>query len=147
MAYPEEVYPDYVLREKMKQWGILKEDEPSDIISVLIPPRRFGRFFRPVTIEAIDVMGEIRDLRQRVRELERRVGGKRERTKADYVYELFKKELEESHFGKIVAIDTESEKIAGIGDTILEAYKNAKEKTGKDQFDFKRVGYKYLYKV
>jgi len=148
MVYPEEVYPDYILREKMKKWGILKEDETSDIIiSALLPSRRFGRFLRSEAIEAIDVMAEIRDLRSRVRDLERRVGGKREFTDADYVYELFKEELEKKHFGRIVAIDTESKKIVGIGDTILEAYNDAKEKTGKDQFDFRRVGYKYIHKV
>lgn len=140
MAYQEE-YRYGALREKMKKWGVL-QDEPSDVM--INPFVSLGGFFRA---EPIDVMSEIKDLRRRVHELERRGVEKREPTKADYIYEDFKEELEEKHFGKIVAIDTESEKIVSIGDTILEAYNKAKESTGKDQFDFKRVGYKYIHKV
>ena len=153
MAYPEEAYPEYVLREKMKKWGIPIDEPTSDIIifSSLYHSSGLGRFLRA---EPTDVMGEIRVLKSevarahtRIRELERRVGGKREITKADIVYEYFRKELEETQFGKIVAIDTELEAVVGVGDTILEAYNVAKENTGKDQFDFKRVGYKYIHKV
>lgn len=77
--------------------------------------------------------------------LEGRVGERRKPTEADRVYELFREELEKEYFGKIVAVDTDSKQIVGMGDTLLEAYNNAKEKTGKDQFDFKRVGYKYIH--
>ena len=79
--------------------------------------------------------------------LKNKVEGKRKPTKVDYVYELFKEELEKEHFGKIVAIDTELKKIVGIGDTVLEAYRQAKKNTGKDQFDFRRVGYSYIHRV
>lgn len=143
MAYHKE-YSDQILREKMRKWGIFK-DEPSDIMidsSLLLSPSGLGRLLRA---EPVDVISEIKDLKSRVRELERRVGKRREITKADIVYERFRKELEETQFGKIVAIDMESEEIVGIGDTVLEAYNMAQEKTGKDQFDFKRVGYKYVY--
>ena len=151
MAYPEEIYPKYArtLRQKMREWGILK-DEPSETIMIpwLLSASGFGRFLRAEPVEVRERMiSEIRDLKGRVRELERRVGGKREITKADVVYEYFRKELEETQFGKIVAIDTELEAVVGVGDTILEAYNVAKENTGKDQFDFKRVGYKYIHKV
>jgi hypothetical protein len=150
MAYQEEIDPEYAraLRQKMREWGI-PIDEPSDIrtFSSLLSYSGFGRFLRAKPVEVIDVTSEIKALKSRVRELERRVGGKREITKADIVYERFRKGLEETDFGKIVAIDTEREEIVGKGDTILEAYNEAKERTGKDQFDFKRVGYKYLYEV
>jgi hypothetical protein len=148
MTYPEEAYHDPLLREKMKKWGIII-DEPSDVITIssFLSASGFGQFLRAEPTEEINVPNEIRNLRKRVRELERRVGGKREPTKVDFVYELHKEELEENYFGKIVAIDTELGEIVGRGDTILEAYKKAKEKTGKDQFDFRRVGYKYLDKV
>lgn len=143
MVYSEEAYPEYVLRKKMRGWGI-PVDEPTSNVMTLYHSSGFGRFLRA---EPIDVISEIRDLRKRVYELEKRVGGKREPTEADFVYELHKKELEENYFGKIVAIDTELGEIAGKGDTILEAYNEAKERTGKDQFDFKRVGYKYIHRV
>jgi len=145
MAYLEEAYPEPT-REKMRKWGVLKDEpmpfhEPIDIILSLLSS---GRLFR---VEPVDITAEIGELKRRVRELEARVGERRKPTMADYVYELFKEELEEKHFGKIVAIDAESEKIVGIGDTILEAYNMAVKETGKDQFDFRRVGYKYIYKV
>lgn len=145
MAYMD--IEEEILREKMKRWGILK-DEKADLMylssNALLEFLMTRARTRP---RVIDVTEEIGDLKKRVRELERRVGGKREPTKVDFVYELFKEELEEKHFGRIVAIDTDLEEIVGVGDTILEAYNKAKEKTGKDQFDFKRVGYKYIHKV
>ena len=145
MAYSKEAYTNDELRQKMRKWGIVKEDTTPVIrIADILSYADLDRFYR---VKPFDVSSEIKDLKSRVRELERRVGGRREITKADIVYENFRKELEETQFGKIVAIDTEKGEIVGKGATILEAYKEAKERTGKDQFDFKRVGYKYLYKV
>ena len=46
-----------------------------------------------------------------------------------------------------MAIDEESGRIVGMGDTVLSAYDQAKEATGKEQFDFKRVGYRYLNRI
>lgn len=142
-----EEYTDRLLREKMKKW-IVAEGKKIDIVEPIdffIPAfRSLSPFLRA---EPPDVMSEVKDLKKRVLELERRVGKKRRFTEADYVYALFREDLEEKHFGRIVAIDTESKKIVGIGDTILEAYNQAKEKTGKDQFDFKKVGHKYIHKV
>lgn len=57
------------------------------------------------------------------------------------IYDMYKEKLEKEHYGKIIAIDNESKNIAGIGHNILEAYKNAHEKTGKKIFSFKRIGY------
>jgi hypothetical protein len=68
-------------------------------------------------------------------------------TKVDYVYNMFKTELEREHFGEFVAIDTESERIVGIGDTVLSAYDQAKKATGKEQYDFKRAGYRHLKRI
>lgn len=143
----EEEYPDHVLREKMKKWGILK-DKGDILLPVLLLAARELAHARKKPTDFMSVMrAQITDLQTRVRELEKRAGKKRERTKADLVYEFCKEELEEKHFGKIVAIDTELGQIVGVGDTILEAYNKAKERTGKEQFDFKRVGYKYIHKV
>lgn len=146
MVYLEEIYPEDILRKKMKEWGIIKDEHEDTLIHTLFIDW-FDRFAIAKPTETIDVQGEIRQLKKRVSELESRVGGKMEPTEADYVYRLFKEELEKEHFGKIVAIDTDLKEIVGIGNTVLEAYKIAKEKTGKDQFDFRRVGYKYIYKV
>ncbi len=68
-------------------------------------------------------------------------------TEVDRVYNRFKKQLEREHFGEFVAIDTESGRIVGIGDTVLSAYDQAKEATGKEQFDFKRAGYRHLKRI
>ena len=135
---------DADLRNKLKKWGILKDDmhDPLAFLDVLLTVSKL-----PSMKRTINVYHELIDLKKRVKELEKRVGGKIERTKVDYVYEFFREDLEKEHFGKIVAIDTDSEKIVGIGNTLLEAFNTAKENTGKEQFDFRRVGYKYLYTV
>lgn len=65
----------------------------------------------------------------------------------DRIYEKFKEELESKYFGKIVAIDLESEIVAGIGSSVLEAYEKAKEKSPKNKFSYKRVGYAYVFKL
>ena len=72
------------------------------------------------------------------------MGEKRVRTKTDIIYDRFKKELELKYHGKIVAIDDDLEKIVGIGESVLEVYNKAVEETGKDQFNFRRVGYSYI---
>ncbi|MHA1431703.1 MAG: hypothetical protein ACTSRV_15125 [Candidatus Freyarchaeota archaeon] len=157
-TYSEYIQPkklrDYILQEK----GRIKPLEPDHTITSIIQSLLIRHF---TTDKPVDITNEIISLKKRVLELERilkernteletlkkRVGGKRKPTKADYVYELFKEELEKEHFGKIVAIDTELKKIVGIGDTVLEAYRQAKKNTGKDQFDFRRVGYSYIHRV
>jgi len=68
-------------------------------------------------------------------------------SKADLVYLMFKEELEKEHHGEIVAIDVESEKIVGLGSSILEAYQKAKEKTGKKRFSYRRVGFPFVHKL
>ncbi|HXY88467.1 MAG TPA: hypothetical protein VEG44_08505 [Candidatus Acidoferrales bacterium] len=82
----------------------------------------------------------------RIGKLEKKTRKKKPVTKADRVYNRFKKELEQEYFGKIVAIDVDLSRVVGIGDTFDEAYDRAIEETGKEQFDFKRVGHSYLFK-
>lgn len=170
MVLTQEEIPEKLLREKMKKWLMLKEEKADHMLPIIWPFRQSMKELEiaedvdltflndSVLMELLllsakprefvmDVTEEVLDLKKRVSELESRVGKKRRPTKVDFVYELFKDELEREHFGKIVAIDTDLEEIVGIGDTILKAYNDAKEKTGKEEFDFKRVGYRYIHKV
>lgn len=60
--------------------------------------------------------------------------------KGEEVYERNKEKLEKTHLGKIVAIETESETIAGIGETLDQAYEKAKKKHPDKKFYFRKVG-------
>jgi len=142
MAFTKVTYPARIL-QKLRDWGVPFEEVSESRIMFL----NLYQVVEGPRPGPIDVVGEIKDLKRRVGELETRLVEKREPTRVDYVYDLFKEELEKKHFGRIVAIDTDSDKIVGVGDTILEAYDKAKEKTGKDRFDFRRVGYRYIHKV
>jgi len=96
--------------------------------------------------EESPIMTRIERLERTVKELKR----KKEveiPSKADLVYLKFKDELEKEHFGKIVAIDVNSESIVGIGDSILEAYKKAEEKTHEKQFSYRRVGFHFVHRL
>jgi len=150
--YEEEEYPDerarHILEEKMKKWGIVKDEKTNPFIHTLwtdIFSRAALAKLRHARVP--DVYAELISLKKRVRNLEKRVGGKRKLTEVDFAIESNREELEKKYFGKIVAIDIDSLGVVGIGDTILEAYNNAKEQTGKDKFDFRRIGYKYIYRV
>ena len=68
-------------------------------------------------------------------------------TKADRIYENERENLESKYMSKIVAIDSKSEKVAGIGDSILEAYKVATKNSTQKQFTFRRVGCNYINRV
>jgi len=147
-------YPDAILKQKMKEWGITKnEDKALDNIPVhynqFLAQNYLQNYLRAIRIgqRIIPEHKEIENLKRRVSELEKRVGAKRIPSKVDDIYALFKDNLEKECFGKIVAIDTDSKEVVGIGDSILEAYDCAKSKTGKTQFDFRRVGYKYVHEV
>ena len=91
--------------------------------------------------------GEISTLDNRMKRVENTLGIGKEPTKADLIYEAHKKELEREHFGEIVAIDIDLGEIVGIGKTIIEAYKQAKQKSSKGEFSYKRVGYSSVYKL
>lgn len=60
--------------------------------------------------------------------------------KGEEVYEKNKQKLERTHLGKIVAIEIESQDVAGIGASIDEAYDEALKKYPKKQFYFRKVG-------
>jgi hypothetical protein len=148
MSHPARSFSETIRRDKLRKWGILQDDKEErlqPLYEYLVSLRRYESSF--LIPERIDVAGEIEDLKERVCELERRVGAVRRPTRSDYVYGFFRTDLERKHFGKIVAIDTDSEQIAGIGNTVLEAYNEAKEKTGKNQFDFKRIGHRHIHEV
>ncbi len=66
---------------------------------------------------------------------------------ANLIYLVNKKELEKTSFGKIVAIDVKSGKIAGIGETLKEAYLQAEKKTGQKKFAFRKVGFSSVCKL
>jgi len=60
--------------------------------------------------------------------------------KGEEIYEQNKEKLEKAYRGKIVAIETESGTIAGIGETLDEAYEKARKKYPGKKFYFRKVG-------
>ena len=60
--------------------------------------------------------------------------------KGEEVYERNKEKLEKTHLGKIVAIETKSATIAGIGENLDEAYEKAIKKHPGKKFYFRKVG-------
>ena len=62
------------------------------------------------------------------------------KSKAEIIYETHEKEFKQKYLGKMIAIDVGTEKVAGVGDTIEQAYEDAVSKTDQNQFYFKRVG-------
>ena len=60
---------------------------------------------------------------------------------SDEIYAANKAQLEKECFGKIVAIDNDGHNIVGIGDTVLDAYNDAKNKSKQTKFSYKRIGY------
>lgn len=56
------------------------------------------------------------------------------------VYEENRVKLEKSYLGKIIAIEVESREVAGVGETVEEAYSTAKKRHPQSQFYFRRVG-------
>lgn len=60
--------------------------------------------------------------------------------KGEEVYEKHRERLEKAYLGKIVAIETESGTIAGIGETLDEAYEKARRKCPGKKFYFRKIG-------
>lgn len=60
--------------------------------------------------------------------------------KGEEVYEKNREKLEKMYLGKIVAIEIESEVVAGIGASLDEAYEEALKKYPQKQFYFRKVG-------
>lgn len=106
-------------------------------------------FLRPSIEEGNPLVKRIERLERTVEELK----GKKEMSaralwsEVDRVYLKFKGDLEKHHYGKIVAIDVESEKIVGIGNSILEAYYEAKKKASKEKFSYRRVGVNFEHRL
>lgn len=116
-----------------------------------------NRDFLPISVLS-DFLGSIPEpkesLEKRVKRLEEEMSRLKkqqklseEPTRADLIYEKFRVQLEKEHFGKVVAIDVDSGTIAGTGDTVLDAFRNAREKSSKARFSYKRVGYPYVYRL
>ena len=60
--------------------------------------------------------------------------------KGEEIYDENKKKLEKAFLGKIVAIEIEFRDVAGIGESLDEAYEKAVKKYPKKQFYFRKVG-------
>ena len=60
--------------------------------------------------------------------------------KGEEIYEENKEKLEKVYLGKIVAIEIESGTVAGVGDTLDEAYEEAVRKYPRKKFYFRKVG-------
>jgi len=138
-------------------------------VGVLPKPQRFPRgkdpmdarirllvnvldYMRTPTISEKDMLTNalkrIEDLEKAVQELKKEEKIRKVPSKADFIYSKFKDYLEKEHFGKIVAIDVETEEIAGYGNSILEAYRDATRKqTTKNQFAYRRVGFDFVHKL
>lgn len=137
----------------LREVYVISEDEEQKV-----PVPRVMSGDLPLLDDLFQFMGQstpepINPLEKRVAELEKRVHelsqpqmGVKRFTIADQIYKRFKERLEAEQFGKIVAIDTDLGEIVGIGDTVLDAYNKAKERTSKTKFAFRRVGYPYVYK-
>jgi len=68
-------------------------------------------------------------------------------TRGESIYEELLSSLSE-YDGKIVAIEEEHKEVAGVGDTIEEAYANAKKRfPDVNKFYFRRVGEDYLIRI
>ncbi|MDG6989607.1 MAG: DUF2304 domain-containing protein [Nitrososphaerota archaeon] len=66
-------------------------------------------------------------------------------SQGDTVYEKLRPKLEKESFGKIVAIDVSKGDVAGVGDTVEEAYENARSNRPEVvQFHFRRVGNSFV---
>lgn len=56
------------------------------------------------------------------------------------IYKENRSDLEKSYLGKIIAIEIEAREVAGIGETVEEAYSTAVKRHPQSHFYFRRVG-------
>lgn len=140
----EELYKRVVRRSKPK---ITVQDIAFDLSDPLLILKIISDYLWQFPKSETLLEERVRKLEKELEQLKRQVKVHKVYTKADIIYEKKKNELERKYFGKIVAIDTETEEIVGIGDTLLEAYEMAKKKTSKDKFSFRKVGYPYVYRL
>lgn len=136
-------------RKMLQRVGILKKQSPlrhrvsmESLMFDLV-----SHFVRTSLEEENPLVKRIENLEREVRELRKKREIAKVPSKADLIYLKFKEELEQEHFGKIVAIDVDSGKIVGIGSSILEAYSEAKKNTSKKQFSYRRVGFDFVHRL
>lgn len=179
MLRNEEYYPAEVL-EKMKKWGVIKEDpnkcgevppNAKFFQQIITQKRKISPYYsissafgmevptwldfcyllsdKKIEKEEVSLKARIKMLEtqceifaKKIDDLEQNKRAIEKPSTSQLIYDEQKSELEKQYFGKIVAIDNEERKVVGIGETILEAYTEAKASTKKDKFSFKRVGYK-----
>ena len=55
--------------------------------------------------------------------------------------------IEAKNYGKIVAIDVDAEEIVGIGDSIIDAFKDARKHSRKETFAYRKIGFAYVHKI
>jgi len=140
----EELYKRVFGRTKPKVGFEERVFDPSDPLSLF---ERIFEFISHSLEPRNELEKRVRRLEKEIEQLKKRMVPQRVFTKADIIYEKYRDKLERNYFGKIVAIDTETKRIVGIGNTILEAYEMARKKTSKNKFSFKKVGYPYVYKL
>jgi hypothetical protein len=176
-------------RQKMKKWGVIKEEEESKVnLTLETPSKRFVMFsnqngFAPFVCIDQTLMptaivsdffsngwithgyinqnignlspierqlqkqvnalsSQCRYFAQKIKEFEGQRSPKAKKLRSsDVIYEENKAQLEQKCFGKIVAIDNDEHNIVGFGDTLLDAYNDAKSKSKKTKFSYKRIGY------
>lgn len=58
----------------------------------------------------------------------------------EQIYEENKEEWEKVYSGRIITIETKLEQLAGVGETVDDAYRDAVKKHPGKQFYFRRVG-------
>jgi hypothetical protein len=172
MTYQEtysDEHSDELLKNKMKKWGIktdfdelpkghLKpaQQEVYSLIREWLSGIRFLNYQNQplklsneanlvTKVESLE--SSCLQLKQRIEELELRLSDKNKPTRADLIYEKYRRKLESENFGKFVAIDVNSAKIVGIGDTIIEAYQEARKNSSKETFAYRRVGFAYVHKI
>jgi len=172
----QEDYPDELLQKKMKKWGIITEIDATMKSGMITPPQQETPFLlqnwledrfqhtiltrilserlltsisgKETIVEKLNLLeSNCNQLKQRLQELETRFEGTKTLTKADLIYEKYRSRIEAENFGKIIAIDVDSEEIAGIGDSIIDAFKDAKKHSDKETFAYRRVGFAYVHRI
>ena len=101
------------------------------------------------TVDPIDILEEVMELKQKLEEVaqkieEQALSFEQPVSLGEIAYRQLQKKLEKTQMGKVVAIDVNKKQVAGVGNTIEEAFKNAKTKMGVKKFYFKKVGQQYL---
>lgn len=160
MTHTSQEYSEELLK-KMKHWGVIKDENYfEDFSSMKIVPVAADSFnFDTYMLGWHGIKSKVEEqqnlrtrvkvlesccelLVQKIQELEERQNIKEKLTDSERIYSENKTEIEKKYFGKIIAIDNSKRKVVGSGNTILEAYHNAKKnEPSKAKFSYIRVGY------